>query len=240
MSPTYKIRRIYNKVFFGITAPVACSLDAILKRDNLESPYCVYNELVAVRLAQTINIPVATGVLTQAKSQYGYASIELALPGLRLPDLLPTQFAAAKSRYPDEAVALVLFDILIGNWDRGSNLKVSFVNPHYSIFQGFDHEHALLSVESDPVDSIRTLGGKNLIVIAHPFYGRMDPRIEIKWLNRFSAIDDAMILECCELGHPLGNVTVDMQRSLGEALCKRKSNLREIIVKNASHINQLK
>ena len=239
MLPRYKLRSIHKKSLLGFTEPVSCSLGAILKCDNLGSPYCVYNELVAVRLAQTIHIPVATGVLTEAESRDGYASIELAMPGLRLPDLLPTQFAAAKSRYPDEAVALMLFDIFIGNWDRGSNLKASFVNPSYSIFQGFDHEHALLGVESDPLESIRILGGKDLIVKDHPFYGRLDSRIEINWLKRFSAIDDAMVHECCELGHPLGSVTVDMQRSLAEALCKRKDNLREIVVKNTSHIHQL-
>src|SRR4030067_2856986 len=108
MPPRYKIVRISKKPLPGITAPVACSLDAILKSDCAESPYCVYSELVALRLAQTIHIPVATGVLTTTGAGEAYASIEIASPGLRLPDLLPTQYAKAAKHYPDEAAALAV------------------------------------------------------------------------------------------------------------------------------------
>ena len=240
MSPHYKVHRIYKKTLLGITEPVSCTLGGILKRDNLESPYCVYNELVALRLAQTIHIPVATGVLAAAEGREGYASIELALPGLRLPDLLPTQFDAAKSNYPDEAASLVVFDIFIGNWDRGSNLKVSFVSPQFSIFQGFDHEHALLGVESDPIESIRSLGGTNLIVKSHPFYGSLDLMQILKWIERINEMNDSMIHECCVLGRRLGSVTVEMQRSLADALCKRKNNLKDLIVENMQFLQQWK
>jgi hypothetical protein len=231
MTPTYNLRRIGKKTPTGITSPVFCSLEAILKRDCPDSPYCVYSELIAVRLAQTINIPVAAGVLTKTESCEAYASIELASSGSRLPDLSPTQYAKAASQYPHEAAALLVFDIFIGNWDRRGNIKASFLKPHLSLLQGFDHEHALLSIEDDPVKSIQRLGEMDLIVTGHPFIGQSLFIEKIRWANRITAIDDALIHECCELKRQLGTVTTEMQKSLADALCKRKRNLRDLILK---------
>lgn len=232
MTANYKIRSIRKKSFSGVTSPVSCSLDAILKFDSTESPYCVYSELVALRLAQTFHIPVASGVLTLTGSGEAYASIELGAPGLRLPDLLPPQFANAASHYAEESAALVVFDIFIGNWDRGSNIKASLVTPHLPIFQGFDHEHGLLGVEDDPVLSINRLALPDLIVRNHPFYGHVSAAQVTKWADRISQTDDAMIRECCELKRPLRTVTTDMQQKLADALCKRKLNLIQIITSN--------
>ena len=232
MSANYKIRSIRKKSLPGVTAPVSCSLDAILKFDSTESPYCVYSELVALRLAQTFHIPVASGVLTTTGGGEAYASIELGSPGLRLPDLLSLRFATAASHYAEEAAALVVFDIFIGNWDRGSNIKVSFATPHLRIFQGFDHEHGLLGVESDPLKSIEKLGKPELIVRNHPFYGHVSWKLVTKWIERISQTDDAMIRECCELKRPLRTVTTDMQERLADALCKRKLALQQLITGN--------
>jgi hypothetical protein len=228
----YKVRSIRNKKSDSITKPLACSLDAILKFDGINSPCCVYNELVALRLAQTIHIPVATGVLTITGAGEAYASIELSSPGLRLADLLESQYAEAAAQYPEKAAALLVFDIFIGNWDRYSNLKVIFVTPHLRLFQAFDHEHALLFVENDPMKSIEALGGMNLLVDPHPFYGKFQRTPLLKWAERIMEIDDVMIHECCELGRPLGTVTTDMQKSLANALCQRKNNLEQIIKEN--------
>lgn len=236
MAANYKIRSIRKKSFPGITAPVSCSLDAILKFDSTESPYCVYSELVALRLAQTFHIPVASGVLTTTSSGEAYASIELGSPGLRLPDLLPPQFANAASHYEEESAALVVFDIFIGNWDRGSNIKVSLVTPHLPIFQGFDHEHGLLGVEGAPLKSIERLAQPDLIVRSHPFYEHVSGVLVTKWADRISQTDDAMIRECCELKRPLRAVTIDMQGKLADALCKRKLNLPQLISSNMMSI----
>lgn len=236
MPPNYRIRSIRKKSLPGVTAPVSCSLDAILKFDSPESPYCVYSELVALRLAQTFHIPVATGVLTTTGNGEAYASIELGSPGLRLPDLSPPQFENAASQYVDEAAALVVFDIFIGNWDRGSNIKASLVTQHISIFQGFDHEHGLLGVENQPLKSIEKLGTTDLIVRNHPFYGHVTSALVTQWADRISKTDDVMIRECCEIKRPLRAVTTDMQKQLSEALCLRKAFLPTIVSSNLIHI----
>ncbi len=214
-------------------------MDAILKFDSIESPYCVYSELVALRLAQTLHIPVASGVLTSTGSGEAYASIELGSPGLRLPDLLPPQISNVASHYAEEAAALVVFDIFIGNWDRGSNIKASLVTPHIPIFQGFDHEHGLLGVESDPLMSINRLAQQDLIVRNHPFYGHVRSALVDKWADRISQTDDMMIRECCELRRPLRVVTTDMQKKLADALCKRKMALLKIVSSNFLNMRSL-
>lgn len=236
MSSSYKIRSIRKKLLPGVTSPVSCSLDAILKFDSAESPYCVYSELVALRLAQTLHIPIANGVLTTTGSGEAYASIELGAPGLPLPDLPPTRFAAAASQYADEAAALVAFDIFIGNWDRGSNIKATLVTHHLPIFQGFDHEHALLGIDSSADLSIERLGKPDLLVRNHPFYGHVSVPHVTKWADRIFQISDLMVRECCELNRPLRTVTTEMQQKLADALCKRKSFLPEIIVNSLASI----
>lgn len=236
MPPNYRIRSIRKKSLPGVTAPVSCSLDAILKFDSAESPYCVYSELVALRLAQTFHIPVATGVLTTTGNGEAYASIELGSPGLRLPDLSPPQFKKAASQYADDAAALVVFDIFIGNWDRASNIKASLVTQHIPIFQGFDHEHGLLGVENHPLKSIEKLGTTDLIVRNHPFYGHVPRTLVAKWADRISKTDDAMIRECCEIKRPLRAVATDMQERLSAALCMRKSLLPKIVSSNLINI----
>ncbi|MDR7928699.1 hypothetical protein RIE95_17190 [Acidithiobacillus thiooxidans] len=49
---TYKIRRISSTRKSGITTPAFCTLEATLKFDGEEAPHCVYNEYVALRLAE--------------------------------------------------------------------------------------------------------------------------------------------------------------------------------------------
>ncbi|MGC8733130.1 MAG: hypothetical protein ACP5RC_12870, partial [Halothiobacillaceae bacterium] len=162
--PTYRIRRIYSRKVKGSTQASQGTLDAILKFDGEESPHCVYNELVAMRLAQTLHIPVADGVLTLTPDGQTYASLELAASGLQLPDVLESRLDDVARRYPDEAAALVAFDLLIGNFDRGNNLKAVLASPHLQLFRAFDHSHALLSVKSAPEDSIKALASDALLV----------------------------------------------------------------------------
>ena len=103
-----------------------------------------------MRLAQTLHIPVADGVLAATGEGPAYASLEVASPDIPLPDLLQSQTVQVAEAYPDEVAALIAFDIFIGNRDRMRNIKASTVTPHIQIFKGFDHSHSLLSIEEDP------------------------------------------------------------------------------------------
>lgn len=237
MTPTpYKIHHIRRRTKTGVTAASLCTLKAILKFDCDESPHCVYNEHVATRLAQTLHLPVADGVLTSTGDGPAFASLEVASPGLHLPDMLESQRAKAANIYPNETAALVVFDILIGNNDRGRNLKTSLATPHMRIFKAFDHSHCLLTVEEKPEDSIRRLTSGDLIATFHPFYTHVRQNLLDAWVGRVSAVDDLYIRECCEMGKTFRAVTEDLQQKLADALIKRKSDLSGIVGRNIGRI----
>jgi len=227
--PTYRIRRIYSRKVKGSTQASQGTLDAILKFDGDESPHCVYNEIVALRLAQTLHIPVADGALTLTQDGHTYASLELAASGLQLPDVLESRLDAVAQRYPDEVAALVAFDLLIGNFDRGSNLKAVLASPHLSLFRAFDHSHALLSVKNTPEESIKALDRNDLIVRFHPFYGRVSARLLATWSQRIAQVPDFMLRECCVQGKPFRAVTLEMQATLANAVVGRARALPDII-----------
>lgn len=237
MIPTpYKIHRIRRRTKTGVTAASLCTLNAILKFDCDESPHCVYNEHVATRLAQTLHLPVADGVLTSTGDGPAFASLEVASPGLSLPDMLESQRAKTANLYPNEAAALVAFDILIGNNDRGRNLKASLATPHIKIFKAFDHSHCLLTIEEDPEASIRRLHSCDLIATYHPFYSHIRHDLLNDWVIRISAINNLYIRECCQMDKQFRAVTEDLQKKLSDALIKRKSELPAIISKNLGRI----
>lgn len=234
--PTYRIRRIYSRKVKGITQAAQGSLDAILKFDGDESPHCVYNEIVALRLAQTFHVPVADGALTLTPDGQTYASLELAASGLQLPDIATPRQDDAARLYPDEVAALVAFDIFIGNFDRGRNLKAVLRTPHVRLFRGFDHSHALLSVKDKTEDSIRELGSDVLIVRFHPFYGRVTPRLLNAWASRIAMTPEFLIRECCLQGKPFRAVSMEMQDDLAKALIWRAKALPAIVATHRAHI----
>jgi hypothetical protein len=232
----YKIHVIRRQLPKGVTAPHACTLHAILKRDGDESKHCVYNEQVAVRLAQTLHVPVADGVLAATEAGPAYASIQVNPSGIQLPDMLESQASRAAKLYPNEAAALVAFDLLIGNYDRACNIKVTHQTPHIKIFRAFDHSHALLNIEEDPEISIKRLNSSDMIVRFHPFYEKLSRAALERWIARVSATDDEYISECCVFGKTFRSVTEKMQGDLANALVWRKSNLAAIIAGEISRI----
>lgn len=229
--PTYKIRRILKKSASGITKASYCTLGAILKFDSDESPHCVYNEIVAVRLAQTCHIPLADGVLTATSDGPSYASLELASPGIQLPDMLESQTPSVAAAYPDAVAALVAFDILIGNRDRSRNVKASLTTPHIRLFRAFDHSHALLTIEDTSGQSIVALGTYDLIATRHPFYGFISGGLLDTWVTRIASVPDTLIKECARFGKPFRGVDENMQEQLADALVTRTQNLREIVTR---------
>jgi hypothetical protein len=238
MAPTpYKIHHIRRRSTIGVTAASLCTLNAVLKFDCDESPFCVYNEYVTTKLAQTLHMPVADGVLTSTGDGPAFASLEVASPGLSLPDLLESQRVKAAGIYPNEVAALVAFDILIGNDDRARNLKASLATPHIKVFKAFDHSHCLLTIEEDPEESLKQLRQGQLIVRFHPFYGIVRYDLLDGWAKRIAAVDDIYFQECCDMGKTFRAVTVDLQNKTCQALTKRKKELPAIIRKHLGVIS---
>lgn len=233
---TYTVRRLGKMKPNGVTGPLTGTMNAIFKFDGAESEHCVYNELVAVRLAQTLHIPIAAGVLTVAGASHAFASLEVGGPGLFLPDALEVQWPKIAERYPDAVAALVAFDIFIGNEDRARNFKVSLITPHVPLFSGFDHSHALLGSAETTAGSIGKLRGGFLIAKAHPFYGLVSRDLLADWFYRIGKTPDTQVMECCVLGRTIGKVTEEMQKKLGATLNERKKMLKQMIKSYASII----
>ena len=230
--PTYLLRRIYKKQVKGITNPRFCTINAVLKSDGVESPQCVYNELVATNIAQTLHVPNAMGVLTNVNSDHKFASLEIAKPSTPLPNIRKGWFKDAAKLYPDQAAALVVFDIFIGNTDRYQNLKVSLFNENHPIFCAFDHSHSLLHPFYSSDEAIKFLYSDKLLVKHHPFFMLIECQRLKDWCLRFMEASDYLIRECCEMGHALNTVDEATQSKLADALVWRKDNLLNIVNKH--------
>ncbi|MGD9660876.1 MAG: hypothetical protein AB7U63_06345 [Porticoccaceae bacterium] len=229
MTATYKIRRITRTRKTGITTPAFCTLEATLKFDGEEAPHCVYNEYVALRLAQTLHAPVAEGVLTSTGDGPAYASLMLDSPGINLPDVLETQFDQVAKRYPQPVALLVAYDLFIGNRDRARNLKAALATPHIQLFAAFDHSHALLGVDQQPERSISQLQQGDLLVRSHPFYGRVQGALLQRQTARIAALSEDIIRECCQMGKAFRGVSESLQTALAEALIQRRRYLEGIV-----------
>ncbi|CAG0964663.1 hypothetical protein MYXO_00958 [Myxococcaceae bacterium] len=140
------------------------------------------------------------------------------------------------SLYPSDVAALVVFDIWIGNWDRGGNIKAAVVSEHLPLFLAFDHSHALLNVDETAGGSIARLGGGSLIVESHPFYGRATPDMLDKWVERIARMDAGTVAECCGFGRPFRSVGTETQEALGIALAARAGDLPRIVSENKAKI----
>ena len=238
MPTPYRIHKIapLRRGSAGITRPDSCTMNGFLKYDGPESRHCVYNEYVALRLAQALRVPVADGVLAVAGDGLAYASLEVAMPGIDLPDMIARQAARVASQYPRGAAALVAFDIWIGNWDRGRNLKASVASPHLPLFLAFDHSHALLDIKADAGESVACLAGGALIAASHPFYGLVESENLGGWVSRIAGLDAGLLADCCVFHRPFRSVDVGLQKSLGNALASRAASLSGIIAENKAKV----
>lgn len=230
MEPTpYKIHKVMRQLSTGSTKPFACAVSAVLKYDCDESPQNVYNELVAIRLAQALHIPIANGVLTDQNGTDHFASLYIGRSNEKLPPLRSHQIKAVAYRYQDEVAALTAFDIFIGNRDRRDNIIASIVSEH-RIFGGIDHGMSLLSVEESPEKSLNRLGKGELIVEHHPFYRYVNGNTLKVWADRIAAIDPTTIRECCRCSKTIGSVSIKLQDELAEALLKRQKYFPLLII----------
>jgi hypothetical protein len=232
----YKLHRISEESPGGTTGTSYCSMDAVLKFDCPESQHCVYNEWVAVKLAQSLHIAIADGVITATGDGPAYASLQLDSPGIELPDVTYSDAPLVVARYHDEAAAITLFDILIGNWDRSGNLKASLISRHLPVFCGYDHSYTLLDCDTTPKKSLNQLKSNKLIVDCHPFYGLLSVSVVETWANRIANLDNRYFHECCLFGRPFRTVTQGLQQQLADALTFRKDRFPDIIAANIGKI----
>lgn len=204
-------------------------LDVIVKFDGVESPNCAYNEIVSLRIARLLGVPVAEGALATIAGRLVFASLKISGPGWIRMDLSKPAVPALAKRYPDEIAAIAVFDIFVGNIDRGGNFAASVRTPHLPLLVAYDHSHCLLDSRQSARQSLQALGRGDLLADVHPFYGHIQPRYLRKWLDRVDSISGERLFECCQLGMPAGPATMALQQSLGRALVRRMRRLRSIV-----------
>lgn len=228
MTLHYIIRNRGKRPLRGITAPVRGTVGAIVKTDGDEIPTCVYNELASTRLAFLLGVPTAQGVLAQGAQTLEYASLVAATPGGRLPPVFQPQAKRAAWRYPQEAASLLVFDVLVGNWDRTGNLKASLSSP-VNFFCGYDHSHTLLAVRETPETSIEALGSDRPCLTRHLFQGMVDEAdLEMRCAQAAALPASLIELACC-FQEPINSVGIATQKALASALVWRAKRLGQII-----------
>lgn len=223
-APTYRILQISDRRAGGQSTPQYCSLSAILKYDSCAYPCAVYTEYVATRLAQTLHVPVADGVLVRTDSGLAFASIVAGRKGHPLPPLAEKATPEQAAAYPRDIAALLVFDILIGNIDRGGNFKIGT-----NKFFGFDHSASLLGLNKDPKESIEELRRCKTPFGTHPLLAAVDMNELDRWVGRVKATPDYLIRECCVFPGQFPGVPDSLQEKLADALILRKDNLQGMV-----------
>lgn len=225
--PIYKIHKKFKKKIIGCTNPKICSIYGVLKNNNRESPYCMYNEYVAVQLARLFKFPICDGILTIHDKQTSFVSLMLAMATLSLPDTRESQMYRLCSLYPQEVAEIFAFDMLIGNYDRGNHIKATFVSPEFPLFRGFDHSNALLGLDIDPNESLASLASNKPIIELHPFAPYVSKLNVSDAIDEMTTHRDGVGNRCLYEEDFLG-VHASLQLQLATVLTGRLDRLQEI------------
>lgn len=225
----YKIKQIRQKVATAsMTEPARGTLDVVLKQDSDNSPCCVYNEMVALRLAQRLGIPVAMGVPSVGDGGIYFASLTIGGLSINLPDVPRRRMEGVAKRYPNAAAAIFVFDVWILNSDRESNLKANLTSAPTPIVAAIDHEQTLLGVKDDPGDSLAALNAMGFPE-RHPLAGYVSIRDVQRWTIAVAELSDEAITDAVVLGHSVGGVHARTQQKLAQALIDRREQIAELV-----------
>lgn len=213
-----------------MTEPVRGTLDVILKQDSDNSPTCVYNEMVALRLAQRLGVPLAMGVPSVGDGGTYFASLTVGGLSINLPNITEKKMAAVAKRYPSDAAALFVFDVWVMNDDRTDNLKANLTPAVVHLVAGIDHEQTLLGTRGDMKDSLQALG--NLEVPGrHPLREHVLEKLVAEWVKRIGALDDGTIDDAVVLGFGVSGVHERTQRKLADVLKTRRERIADLVVR---------
>lgn len=200
-----------------MTEPVRGTLDVILKQDSDNSPTCVYNEMVALRLAQRLGVPLAMGVPSVGDGGTYFASLTVGGLSINLPNISVKKMAAVAKRYPADAAALFVFDVWILNDDRADNLKANLTPAEVHLVAGIDHEQTLLGTRADMQDSLHALAALD-VPARHPLREHVLAGNVDQWIKRIEGLDDGSVDDAVVLGFSLSGVHERMQRKLAAVL----------------------
>lgn len=227
----YKIKELKRKVPGGsMTEPVRGTLDVILKQDSDNSPTCVYNEMVALRLAQRLGVPLAMGVPSVGDGGTYFASLTVGGLSINLPNISEKKMAAVAKRYPADAAALFVFDVWVMNNDRANNLKANLTQSDVHLVAGIDHEQTLLGTRGDMRDSLQALGDLE-VPARHPLREHVSAELVSEWVTRIGSLDNGAIDDAVVLSLSISGVHERSQRRLAEIMKIRRDQLAALVAK---------
>ena len=123
---TYRLNGHLRTVDEGATQAHYGEVEAIIKQNHAQARVQVYSELVANRLAALIGVDVVTGALVAHDTGLKFASLRLSnIAAGAICIETEEQFDRATSRYASQCAKIAVFDLWIGNEDRGDNLMAS-------------------------------------------------------------------------------------------------------------------
>lgn len=225
----YRISKLGGRVQRpSMTEPVRGTLDVVLKQDGADAPCCVYNEIVALRLAQRIGVPLAMGVPSVGDGGVYFASLVVGGLSINLPDVTRKKMAGVAKRYPSEAAALFAFDVWIYNDDRAENLKANLTANPLPLVAGIDQEKSLLSCVGDMRESLEALAA-NRVPMRHPFKGQLAASRIGEWQRVIQAVSNEAIETAIVLGYSVGGVHVPSQSRLAQVMKARRDALPSLL-----------
>lgn len=211
-----------------MTEPVKGTLDVVLKQDGANAPCCVYNEIVALRLAQRLGVPLAMGVPSVGDGGVYFASLVVGGLSINLPDVTRKKMVGVAKRYPSEAAALFVFDVWTYNDDRAENLKANTTTNPLPLVAGIDQEKSLLSCAGDLRASLDALAAHR-VPMCHPFKGHLPAARIGEWQRAIQAVSDEAIEAAIVLGYSVGGVHVPDQTRLAQVMRARRNALPALL-----------
>jgi len=211
-----------------MTEPVKGTLDVVLKQDGANAPCCVYNEIVALRLAQRIGVPLAMGVPSIGDGGVYFASLVVGGLSINLPDVTRKKMSDVAKRYPSEAAALFTFDVWTYNDDRAENLKANLTLNPLPLVAGIDQEKSLLGCCGDMHESLGALSA-NRVPMQHPFKGQLVAARIGEWQLAIQSVSDEAIESAIVLGYSVGGVHAPSQTRLAHVMKARRDALPTLL-----------
>lgn len=228
----YKITKLGKQASQGsMTEPLRGTLDVVLKQDSDNSPACVYNELVALRLGQRLGLPLAMGVPSVGDGGTYFASLVIGGLSINLPNISASKMPNVAKRYPKDAAGIFVFDVWTLNNDRTNNLKANLTTTSLHLIAGIDHEQTLLGTKGDIQDSLAALNALDT-PLNHPFKNLTPDKYVSFWISEIANLSDATIDVAVVLGNSIGGVHERAQKKLAAVLKARRDVLTELVKKS--------
>jgi hypothetical protein len=239
----YRSRRKYSEsegVNVDNTFDIRCQ--AFGKSPSDVSPYRIANEWIAASIAQFLQLRIPPFSIMGRKSAATRMFASYSFTGDRKGDkkFVSADPVSLYRAFPDECTGIVLFDILVANFDRNStNIKVDrATNPR--TFYIFDHERYLFHLY--PKEGTKRLSAcENRLGLTdasdsknewHCLISLLDsvPFIT-KWLQRIDSIPNWFIVDVCE-GVCKISITRGECNAVIAFLQQRRDNLDKLILGN--------